>query len=120
MCDEVVVEPLALQELAVGREVLVVGRAQERRCAPTEPPDLPEHPEEARVGESPRLGEHAAQPAAARVLQPAPFAADAHAHLGRAHFDVQLAEELAQPRVGHVVVDDEPAVDGVSPAIRGR
>ena len=116
--DEVAAEPLPLQELAVGREVLVVGRAQKGRCAPVEPLDLPQHPEEPGADEAAGLGEYAAQPAAAGVLQPALLAADAHAHLGGPHLDVQLAEELAQPGVGHVVVDDEPAVDGVPSASR--
>ena len=115
--DEVAAEPLPLQELAVGREVLVVGRAQEGQGAPVEPLDLPQHPDEPGVDEAAWLGEYAAQPAAAGILQPAPLAADAHAHLGGTHLDVQLAEEPAQPGVGHVVVDDEPAVDSVLPAI---
>ena len=115
--DEVAAEPLPLQELAVGREVLVVGGAQEGQCAPVEPLDLPQHPDEPGVDEAAWLGEYAAQPAAAGILQPAPLAADAHAHLGGTHLHVQLAEEPAQPGVGHVVVDDEPAVDSVPPAI---
>ena len=118
--DEVAAEPLPLQELAVGREVLVVGHAQEGRCAPAEPLDLPQHPDEPGIDEAAWLGEYAAYPAAAGILQPAPLAADAHAHLGGTHLDVQLAEELAQPGVGHVVVDDEPAVDRVLTAIRVR
>ena len=116
--DEVAAEPLPLQELAVGHEVLVVRRAQEGQCTPVEPLDLPEHPEEPRVDEAAWLDEYAAQSAAAGILQPAPLAPHAHAHLGGAHLHVQLAEELAQPGVGLVVVDDEPAVDGVLPAIR--
>ena len=92
-------------------------RAQEGRCPPMEPPDLPQHVEEPRIDEAASLAEHAAQPASAGILQPASLAADAHAHLGGAHLDVQLAEQLAQPRVGHVVVHDEPAVDRVLPAI---
>ena len=95
----------------------LVRRAQEGQCAPVEPPDLPQHPEKPGVDEAAWLGEYAAQPAAAGILQPAPLAADAHAHLGGTHLHVQLAEELAQPGVGHVVVDDEPAVDSVPPAI---
>jgi hypothetical protein len=85
-----------------------------------EPVDLPQHPDEPRVDEAAWLGEDAAQPAAAGILQPAPLAADAHAHLGRPHLHVQLTEELAQPGVSHVVVDDEPAVHGVLPAIGVR
>ena len=115
--DEVAAEPLPLQELAVGRQVLVIGGAQEGQGAPAEPRDLPQHPEEPGVDEAARLGEHAAQPAAAGILQPAPLAADAHAHLGGTHLDVQLAEKPAQPGVGHVVADDEPAVDRVLTAI---
>ena len=120
MGDEVAAEPFALQELAVGSEVLVVGHAQEDRCAPVEPPDLPQHPEKPGIDQAAWLGEYAADPAAAGILQPAPLAADAHAHLGGTHLDVQLAEEPAQPGVGHVVVDDEPAVDSVLPAIGCR
>ena len=115
--DEVAAEPLPLQELAIGRQVLLTGRAQEGQCAPVEPLDLPQHPEKPGVDEAARLGEDAPQPAAAGILQPAPLAADAHAHLGGTHLDVQLAEEPAQPGVGHVVVDDEPAVDSVPAAI---
>ena len=85
-----------------------------------EPLDLPQHPDEPGVDEAAWLGEYAAYPAAAGILQPAPLAADAHAHLGGTHLDVQLAEEPAQPGVGHVVVDDEPAVDSVLPAIGVR
>ena len=118
MGDEVAAEPLPFQELAVGREVLLAGRAQEGQCAPVEPFDLPQHPDEPGVDEAAWLGEYAAYPAAAGILQPAPLAADAHAHLGGTHLDVQLAEEPAQPGVGHVVVDDEPAVDSVLTAIR--
>ena len=117
MGDEVAAKPLPLQELAVGREVLVIRRAQEGQGTPVESPDLPQHPDEPRVDEAAWLGEYAAQPAAAGILQPALLAADAHAHLGGTHLDAQLAEELAQPGVGHVVVDDEPAVDSVLPAI---
>src|SRR5271169_2655535 len=82
-----------------------------------EPLDLPQHPDEPGVDEAAWLGEYAAQPAAAGIPQPAPLAADAHAHLGRTHLHVQLAEEPAQPGVGHVVADDEPAVDSVLTAI---
>ena len=85
--------------------------------ASVEPLDLPQHADEPWVEEAARLGEDAAQPAAAGVLQPAPLTADAHAHLGGTHLDVELTEELAQPGVGHVVVDDEPAVDGVLRAV---
>src|ERR1700757_4268989 len=99
MGDEVAAEPLPLQELAVGREVLVVRRAQEGQGAPVEPFDLPQHPEKPGVDEAAWLGEYAAQPAAAGILQPAPLAADAHAHPGGAHLHVQLAEELAQPGI---------------------
>ena len=83
-----------------------------------EPLKLTQHPEEPVVDEAAWLGEYAAQPAAAGILQPAPLTADAHAHLGRAHLHAELTEELAQPGVGHLIVDDEPAVDGVLPAIR--
>jgi hypothetical protein len=116
--DEVAAEPLPVQELAVSREVLLARRAHQGQGTPAEPPYLPQHPDKPGVDEAAWLGEHAAQPAAAGILQPAPLAADAHAHLGGAYLHVQLAEELAQPGVGHVVVDDEPAVHGVLPAIR--
>src|ERR1035441_10510547 len=89
-----------------------------RRNSPVESPDLQQHADELRVEEAVRLGDDAAQPAAAGVLQPALLASHAHAHLGGTHLDAELAEELAQPGVGLVVVDDEPAVDGVTPAVR--
>ena len=116
MSDEVAAEPLARQELAVGREILVLARAQEGQRTPVEPGDLPQHPDEPRVDEAAWLGEDAAQAAAAGILQAAPIAANAHAHLGGPYLNVQLAEKLAQPGVRHVVVDDEPAVDSVPPA----
>ena len=116
MSDEMVAEPLAGQELAVGREVLVLAAAQEGQGAPVEPGDLPQQPGEPRVDQAAWLGEDTAQAAAAGVLQAAPVAANAHAHLGGPRLDAQLREKLAQPGVRHVVVDDEPAVDGVPPA----
>jgi hypothetical protein len=42
---------------------------------------------------------------------------NAHAHLGAVNLDAQLAKELAQQGVGHVVMDDEPAVNSVLSAI---
>ena len=118
MGDEVVTESLALEELAVGRQVVVSGRPQEGRGSPVESLDLQQHADELWVEEAVRLGDYAAQPAAAGILQPAPLAPHAHAHLGGTHPDLELAEELAQPGVGLVVVDDEPAVDGVPRAVR--
>ena len=118
--DEMVAEPLPFQELAVSHELVVVGRAQEGRRPPVEPLHLPEQAEKLRVDEAAWLGEHAAQPTSAGILQPALLAVNAHAHLSGAHLDVQLTEQLAQPRVGHVVVDDEPAIDRVLAAIRVR
>ncbi len=88
MSDKVVVKLLALQELAVGRQVLVVGRAQESCRALVEAPDLPEHLQEPRVDEAPWLGECAAKPPAAGILQRAALAADAQAHLGATHLDL--------------------------------
>ena len=115
MSDEVAAESLARQELTVSREVLVLTRAQQGQCTPVEPGDLPQHPDEPRIGEAARLGEDAAQAVAAGIFQAAPIAANAHAHLGGPYLDVQFAEELAQPGVRHVVVDNEPAIDGVPP-----
>ena len=118
MGDEVVTESLPLEELTVGRQVAVSGRLQEGGGPSVESPDLQQHADEPRIEEAVRLGDNAAQPAAAGILQPALLAPHAHAHLGGTHLDGELAEELAQPGVGHVVVDDEPAVDGVPPAVR--
>src|SRR6185312_14288499 len=118
MGDEVVTESLPLEELTVGRQVAVSGRTQEGGCSSVESPDLQQHADEPRIEEAVRLGDNAAQAAAAGILQPAPLAPHAHAHLGGAHLDVQLAEELAQPGVSLVIVHDEPAVDSVTPAIR--
>jgi methanogenic corrinoid protein MtbC1 len=114
--DEVVTEPLALEELAVGRQVVVSG-PQEGSGPSVESLDLQQHADELRVEEAVRLGDYAAQPAAAGVLQPALLAPHAHAHLGATHLDAELAEELAQPGVA-LVVDDGPAVGGVPPAVR--
>jgi hypothetical protein len=108
--DEVLAEPGTAQEFAVGGDV--VAGAQERGGTAVEPLDLQHHPDEVDVLEPGRLREDAGQSAPARVLQAALVAADAHAHLGGPHRDVQFGEQLAQPRIGRVVVDDEPAVDG--------
>src|ERR1700748_1410794 len=120
MGDEVITESLPLTKLAVGRQVAVGGRPQEGGGSPVESPDLQQHADEPRIEEAARLGDNAAQAAAAGILQPALLAPHAHAHLGGTHLNVQLAEELAQPGVGHVVVDDEPAVDSVLTAIRAH
>ena len=117
MGDEVVTESLPLEELTVGRQVAVSGRPQKDGGSSVESSDLQQHADEPRIEETVRLGNYAAQPAAAGILQPALLAPHAHAHLGGTHLNVQLAEELAQPGVGHVVVDDEPAVDGVTTAV---
>jgi hypothetical protein len=116
--DEVVTESLALEELAVGRQVVVSGCPQEGSGSSVESLDLQQHADELWVEEAVRLGDYAAQPAAAGILQPALLAPHAHAHLCGTHPDLELAEELAQPGVGLVVVDDEPAVDGVPPSVR--
>src|SRR6201987_5633768 len=117
MGDEVVTESLPLEELAVGRQVAVSGRPQKGAGSPVESPDLQQHADEPRIEEAVRLGDYPTQPAAAGILQPALLAPHAHAHLGGTYLNGELAEELSQPRVGHVVVDDEPAVDGVTPAV---
>ena len=72
---------------------------------------LHEHPEEARVARVPRVGEHAAEPARTRILEPAAVAAHGHAHVGGLRLDPELVEQPEQVRVRAVVVDDEPAVD---------
>ena len=113
-----ITETLAAEELAVGRQVIGGGGPQEGSRSPVESPDLPQHLDELRVEQAARLGEYAAQPAAACVLQSAPIAPHAHAHPGGTHRDAEFAEELAKPGIGLVVVDDEPAVDRVTPAIR--
>jgi len=84
------------------------------------PLDLPEQVKEPRIDQAAALGEHAAWSAAAGILQTTSRTTNAHTHLGRPHLDGQFAEELAKPRIRHVVVHDEPAVDRVLPTIRVR
>ena len=57
-------------------------------------------------------GAEAGQAALPRVLDPAAGAADRHAHLGGLSHDAEFAEQPCQQRVGALVVDDEPRVDG--------
>jgi len=63
------------------------------------------------IHQSATLAEHAADPASTCVLQTTSLAPHAHAHLGGAYLDIQFAEQLAQPRIGQVVVHDEGAAD---------
>jgi hypothetical protein len=93
--DEVVTESLPLEELTVGRQVAVSGRPQEGSGSSVESPDLQQHADEPRIEEAVRLGDNAAQAAAAGILQPA-LLARTSAHLGGTP-GRRLAEELAQP-----------------------
>lgn len=77
-----------------------------------EPADLPQHVHEPWIHQSATLAEDAPDPASTCVLQTTSLAPDAHAHFGGAYLDMQFAEQLAQPRIGQVVVHDEGAVDG--------
>src|SRR4051794_38241929 len=83
-----------------------------------EPLDLPALVHEPRIDQAAPTGAHATWPAAAGILQATSRATNAHTHLGRPHLDGEFAEELAKPRIRHVVVHDEPAVDRVLPTIR--
>ena len=58
-----------------------------------------------------RLGEHTTRAPPARELDAAALVADAHAHLGRACLNAELAEQSPQVGIRAVVVDDEPGVD---------
>ena len=115
MADEVAGEAAVGEELAPGRlRGSSVGEQRPGRAV--EARHLGQHPHEARVGDAPRLGEHARRTAAAGVRQSAALARDAHAHLGGLGRHAELAEEAQQVGVGPLVVDDEAAVD----AQRGR
>ena len=78
------------------------------------------------IHQSATLAEHAADPASTCVLQTTSLAPHAHAHFGGAYLDIQFAEQLAQPRIGQVVVHDEGAIDcelltvGVDDIVRVR
>src|SRR6185312_12274442 len=88
--------------------------------------DLPQHVHEPWIHQSATLAEHAADPASTCVLQTTSLAPHAHAHLGGAYLDIKFAEQLAQPRIGQVVVHDEGAADcelltvGVDDIVRVR
>ena len=82
-----------------------------------EAPHLHEHAEEVQVERAARLCEQTPQATAAGVLEAAAVAAHAHAHLGAPDLHVELREELAQPGIGDVVENDEPAVNGMLPTV---
>ena len=91
-----------------------------------EPADLPQHVHEPWIYQSATLAAHAADPASTCVLQTTSVPPHTHAHFGGAYLDIQFAEQLAQPRIGQVVVHDEGAVDcallaaGVDDIVRVR
>ena len=58
-----------------------------------------------------RLGEHTTRATPTRELDAAALVADAHAHLGRARLNAELAEQSPQVGIRAVVVDDESGVD---------
>ena len=112
MGDEVVGEAVPVQEVAVG--LRVVGRLlalEEGEREPLVPLDRGQQAQEARVGDPSSLREDAGRAASTGVLEAAPVAVDAHAHLGGMHLDVELGEQAAQQGIGAVVVHDESAVD---------
>ena len=57
------------------------------------------------------LGEHTTRATPTRELDAAALVADAHAHLGRARPNAELAEQSPQVGIRAVVVDDESGVD---------
>ena len=81
-----------------------------------EPLDLGQHPQVREVEQVANRGEEAARAERTRILDAplvrGPVDADRHAHVGVAGLDAELGEEAQQRRVGPVVVDDEPGVDG--------
>lgn len=78
--------------------------------------DLPQHPQVLRRSEVVDRGKQPAQAECTRILDPAlafgPVEAHRHAHLAGPGLDAELGEEPQQGRVGAVVVDEEPGVDG--------
>ena len=80
---------------------------------------LQQHSHKLRVQEAAWLGKHTPKTPPTGILQTTTLAPHAHAHLGRSHLHPELGEELAQPRVGPVVVDDETAVHRMLAAVGG-
>ena len=104
-------EAVSAKELPVGGLIALVGPLQERGGPHLETLDLDEDRHEAGIERAARLGEHTTRTTPACELDAAALVADAHAHLGRARPNAELAEQPPQVGIRAVVVDDEPGVD---------
>lgn len=113
--QEIFAKAVALGEFAHG--AFEVRRSFQRPpCIAEEAKDLPDEAEEARVQDVPALGEEFVR-AHAVVFQFRVVVAHAEGHLGRLGGNAEFLEEGDEVRVGDVVEDDEPSVDGYWPAI---
>ena len=102
---------MVAEELPVGGLIAVVGPVQERVGPHLEALDLDQDRQEAGIERPARLGEHTLRATPTGELDAAALVVDAHAHLGRARLNTELAEQPPQVRIRTVVVDDEPGVD---------